>query len=54
MGSDPFAYGLEENRAVLEAFLRYSYRQGMISKPLTVNELFAPETYRGIELAGPY
>ena len=54
MGSDPFAYGLEENRAVLEAFLRYSYRQGMISKALTVNELFAPETYRGIELAGPY
>jgi hypothetical protein len=26
----------------------------MISKPLTVKELFAPETYRGIELAGPY
>jgi 4,5-dihydroxyphthalate decarboxylase len=54
MGSDPFVYGLEENRAVLEAFLKYSYRQGMITKPLTVNELFAPETYRGVELGGPY
>jgi 4,5-dihydroxyphthalate decarboxylase len=54
MGSDPFIYGLEENRAVLELFLKYSSRQGMISKPLSVNELFAPETYRGVELGGPY
>ena len=54
MGNDPFAYGLEENKAVLEIFLRYSYHQGMTTKLLSVNELFAPETYRGVELAGPY
>ncbi len=54
MGSDPFMYGIEENRSVLEAFLRYSYRQGMITTQLAVDELFAPETYRGVELAGPY
>jgi 4,5-dihydroxyphthalate decarboxylase len=54
MGSDPFVYGIEENRAVLEAFLRYSYRQGMITKQLVADDLFAPETYRGVELSGPY
>lgn len=53
MGADPFVYGLEENRRVLETFLRYSHRQGMISKQLTIEELFAPETHRGVELAGP-
>ena len=54
MGGDPFVYGIDENRKVLEAFLRYSYRQGMITKQLAVEDLFAPETYRGVELAGPY
>ncbi|MEE9568701.1 MAG: ABC transporter substrate-binding protein [Candidatus Binatia bacterium] len=49
MGSDPFAYGVEENRHVLETFLRYSHDQGMISNPLTVDELFAPETHHGVE-----
>ena len=54
IGPDPFMYGVEENRSVLEAFLRYSFRQGMITKQLAVEDLFAPETYRGVELAGPY
>jgi 4,5-dihydroxyphthalate decarboxylase len=54
MGSDPFQYGMEENRSVLDTFLNYSHRQGMIGKRLTVEELFAPETHRGIELPGPY
>ncbi len=53
MGSDPFPYGLEENRHVLETFLKYSYEQGMIGTRLTVDELFAPETHLGVELAGP-
>ena len=53
-GADPFTYGVEENRSVLEAFLRYSFRQGMITQQLAVEDLFAPETYRGVELAGPY
>jgi len=53
MGSDPFIYGLEENRHVLETFLQYSHEQGMIDTQLTVDELFAPETHRGVELMGP-
>jgi 4,5-dihydroxyphthalate decarboxylase len=53
MGPDPFAYGIEENRLVLETFLTYSRRQGLISKPLSVDDLFATETRRGVELAGP-
>jgi len=53
MGSDPFVYGLEENRHVLETFLQYSHEQGMIDKQLTVDELFAPETHHGVELMGP-
>lgn len=53
MGSDPFVYGLEKNRLVLETFLRYSHHQGMISKRLTVDELFAPETHGGVELRSP-
>jgi 4,5-dihydroxyphthalate decarboxylase len=53
MGDDPFVYGLEENRLVLDTFLRYSERQGMIRDRVTVDDLFAPETYRGVELAGP-
>lgn len=48
MGSDPFAYGLEENRRVLETFLEYSYEQGLISHRFTVDELFVPETHQGV------
>ena len=44
MGSDPFAYGFEENRHIIETFLGYELEQGMISKPVAPEELFAPET----------
>ena len=43
-GEDLFPYGLEANRMVLEKFLSYSLDQGLIQRPLTVEELFAPET----------
>lgn len=52
MGPDPFAYGLEENRVVLQTFLTYSRRQGLIENSLTLDDLFASETHRGVELAG--
>jgi 4,5-dihydroxyphthalate decarboxylase len=45
MGDDPFVYGLEANRPLLETFLSYSLEQEMIDRPLTVDELFAPETH---------
>jgi len=42
-GQDLFAYGLEPNRHVLETFLGYSRDQGLIDRPLVLEELFAPE-----------
>jgi 4,5-dihydroxyphthalate decarboxylase len=44
MGSDPFPYGLDENRPVLETFLQYAREQGLLARALTVDDLFAPET----------
>jgi 4,5-dihydroxyphthalate decarboxylase len=44
MGPDFWAYGIEANRALLETFLRYSHEQGLARRPLTVEEIFAPET----------
>jgi 4,5-dihydroxyphthalate decarboxylase len=41
-GRDPWAYGIEANRATLEAQQRYLYREGLISKPFPVEEMFAP------------
>ncbi len=43
-GGDPFPYGLEPNRAVLEAAVTYALEQGLVDRPLAVEELFAPET----------
>jgi 4,5-dihydroxyphthalate decarboxylase len=44
MGRDYWAYGLEPNRHVLETFLRYHHEQGLSSRLLAPEELFAPET----------
>ncbi len=43
-GGDPFAYGWEANRGVVEQLMRYSHRQGLIERTFTAEELFAPET----------
>ena len=48
LGPDPFVYGLEENRATLDAFMGYVHEQGIIKKPLAPNDLFAPETHAGL------
>ncbi|HUZ75604.1 MAG TPA: ABC transporter substrate-binding protein [Stellaceae bacterium] len=41
LGGDPWEYGLgPANRRNLETILRYTYEQGMIRKPLSVDELF--------------
>ena len=37
-------YGIEPNRATLEAFLQYGFEQGVATRRLKVEELFAPET----------
>ena len=44
-GGDPFPYGLERNRDVLEAAVRYAAEQGLVERLLNVTELFAAETW---------
>jgi 4,5-dihydroxyphthalate decarboxylase len=43
-GKDFWAYGVEPNRAALEAMTRYSHEQGLASRKLSVEELFHPGT----------
>lgn len=40
-GEDPFAYGLELNRAMLETVVRFSQEQGLIKERPSVEQLFA-------------
>ncbi|MGB8577008.1 MAG: PhnD/SsuA/transferrin family substrate-binding protein [Pseudolabrys sp.] len=41
LGPDPWEYGLtEKNRKVLETLVGYSHEQGLIKKPLTLEQLF--------------
>ncbi len=43
-GSDWWPYGIEANRHILEALIRYMGEQGLIDRPVKVEELFAPNT----------
>ncbi len=43
-GDDPYPYGIEPNRASLEAATRFSSEQGLSQRQLAIDELFAPET----------
>ncbi len=43
-GEDFWPYGIEASRATLEAFLQYAHEQGVATRRLKVEELFAPET----------
>jgi 4,5-dihydroxyphthalate decarboxylase len=44
VGNDPWAYGFEKNRHVLQAIAGYLHEQGLIKKPLDVETAFAPNT----------
>ncbi len=44
VGNDPWAYGFEKNRHVVEAIAGYLHEQGLIAKPLNVEEAFAQNT----------
>lgn len=44
VGDDPWVYGFEKNRHVLETIAGYLYEQGLINKPLNVETAFAPNT----------
>jgi 4,5-dihydroxyphthalate decarboxylase len=37
---DPLPYGVEPNRAMIEAVIRHSVEQGILARPLSVEELF--------------
>jgi 4,5-dihydroxyphthalate decarboxylase len=39
---DPWPYGIEPNRATLEALVQYLADQALIEKPVPVDELFVP------------
>jgi len=44
---DPLPYGIELNRKVLEELIQHALTQGIITRPVGVDELFAPGT-RGL------
>jgi 4,5-dihydroxyphthalate decarboxylase len=44
---DPLPYGIAPNRKVIEALVGHALTQGIIAKPVSVDELFAPST-RGL------
>ncbi len=41
---EPLPYGVEPNRKVIEELVRHARTQGIITKPVTVDELFVPAT----------
>jgi 4,5-dihydroxyphthalate decarboxylase len=44
-GKDPLPYGIEPNRAMLEEAIRSALEQGILAKPVTVEELFPKSTH---------
>jgi 4,5-dihydroxyphthalate decarboxylase len=44
MGDDYWPYGVGKNRTAIDAAINYSYEQGMISRRLEIEELFAKST----------
>lgn len=44
LGTDPFSYGFDKNRRMLEKFLEYCQEQGLTERQLTIDELMVPET----------
>jgi 4,5-dihydroxyphthalate decarboxylase len=45
--SDPLPYGIAPNRKVIDELIGHALTQGIITKPVTADELFAPST-RGL------
>ena len=41
---DPLPYGIAPNRKVIETLIGHALTQGIVTKPMTVEELFAPGT----------
>jgi 4,5-dihydroxyphthalate decarboxylase len=43
-GGDPLPYGIAPNRGVIEELIGHALKQGIVTRPVTVDELFAPAT----------
>jgi 4,5-dihydroxyphthalate decarboxylase len=50
MGPDMWSYGLQQNRHVLDAFLRYHYDQGLSPRLVSADELFHQATTEAYSL----
>lgn len=50
MGEDFWPYGVEANRRTLETMARYSFDQGLATRLLRVDEMFAPTTLEGVKV----
>lgn len=50
MGAEFWPYGLDANRAVLQAFLRYHHEQGLSKRLLQPEELFAAESLESFRI----
>jgi len=44
-GRDPLPYGIAPNRHALEELIQFAFEQRIIPRPVTVEELFAPNTH---------
>jgi 4,5-dihydroxyphthalate decarboxylase len=42
LGGDPWPFGIERNRKMLEAVTSFMSQQHMIERPVSPDELFAP------------
>ena len=47
--TDPWAYGLEANRHVLETFLRYCHAQGVTARAMVAKDIFHASTLKLVE-----
>jgi hypothetical protein len=43
-GGDPYRYGLEENRTILETAIRYMVEQDYIAEAIAIEDLFVDVT----------
>ena len=48
-GQDPFVYGINANRKILETMIDYSVQQGLASRKVELEELFAEECFGDLE-----
>jgi 4,5-dihydroxyphthalate decarboxylase len=44
IAGDPLPYGIAPNRNVIDELIRHALTQGIITRPVTADELFAPST----------